>query len=176
MSTTLKIPAQDGPVPPPAGATAGADSRALRLVSILVSGLPTELGTPDEPALYTVPVVFSRRVTAAERDVIEDPETARRLAEATGTAAGLAFAVDDRRLLIHNTSLIRLKDGLASAIGRMLQQIGTDLLAEQDRVTASLEARMSLERERLAAVAREAADISFSAADDGSTPAGGATA
>ncbi|MBN9167080.1 MAG: hypothetical protein J0I07_39475 [Myxococcales bacterium] len=50
----------------------------LRLVSILVSGLPVELGTPDEPATYTVPAVFSRQVTAAERARLEDPDTARR--------------------------------------------------------------------------------------------------
>lgn len=174
MSTTLKTYAQDSPVPSPGepGRPRG-DSRALRLVSILASGLPVELGTPDEPALYTVPVVFSRQVTAAEREAIEDPETARRLVEATGTEPGLAFTVDDRRLLIHNTSLRLLKDGLASAIGRMLQQIGTDLLAEQDRVTASAEARLSHERARLAAIARDAAEISFFAAADGDEPAAG---
>lgn len=174
MSTTLKTYAQDSPVPSPSErGRAGADSRALRLVSILASGLPIELGTPEEPALYTVPVVFSRQVTAAERKVIEDPGTARRLIEATGTDPGLTLAVDDRRLLIHNTSLSMLKDGLASAIGRMLQQLGSDLMAEQDRVTASAEARMSRERARAALVARDAAEISFTAADDGREPTGG---
>lgn len=174
--TTLKTYAQDSPVPSPSElGRARGDSRALRLVSILASGLPIELGTPEEPALYTVPVVFSRQVTAAERAAIEDPETARRLAEETGAEAGLALSVDDRRLLIHNTSLRLLKDGLASAIGRMLQQLGSDLMAEQDRATASAEARLSHERTRVALIAREAAEISFAAADDGSEPAGAGT-
>lgn len=176
MSTTLKTYAQDSPVPSPSErGRVGGDSRALRLVSVLASGLPIELGTPEEPALYTVPVVFSRQVTAAEREVIEDPETACRLIEATGTKPGLTFAVDDRRLLIHNTSLRLLKDGLASAIGRMLQQLGSDLIAEQDRDAASAEARMSHERTRVALVAREAAEISFTAADDVREPAGAET-
>lgn len=177
MSTTLKTYAQDSPVPSPSEpGRARGDSRALRLVSILASGLPIELGTPEEPALYTVPVVFSRQVTAAERKVIEDPETARRLIEATGIEPGLTLTVDDRRLLIHNTSLRLLKDGLASAIGRMLQQLGSDLLAEQDRAAASAEARLSHERTRAAMVATDAAEISFAAADDGSETAGGDSA
>jgi len=177
MSTTLKTYAQDSPVPSPSEpGRARGDSRALRLVSILASGLPIELGTPEEPALYTVPVVFSRQVTAAEREAIEDPETARRLIEATGIEPGLTLTVDDRRLLIHNTSLRLLKDGLASAIGRMLQQLGADLMAEQDRATASAEAVVSHERTRAALVAREAAEISFTAPDDVRDPADGETA
>jgi hypothetical protein len=170
------MPARSSSPTPNGSSRAGGDSRALRLVSILASGLPIELGTPEEPALYTVPVVFSRQVAAAEREVIEDPETARRLIQATGTEPGLTFTVEDRRLLIHNTSLRLLKDGLASAIGRMLQRIGTDILAEQDRVAASAEARLSHERKRVDLVAREAAEISFAAADDRSETAGGDTA
>lgn len=176
MSTTLKTYSQDSPVPSPdEPGRARGDSRALRLLSILDSGLPIELGTPEEPTLYTVPVVFSRQVTAAEREVIEDSETARRLVRATGADPGLTFTVDDRRLLIHNTSLRLLKDGLASAIGRMLQELGSELTAEQDRATATAEARISSERTRSALVAREAAEISFAAADDGSEPAGAET-
>lgn len=138
-----------------------ADPRALRVVSILASGLPDELGTPGAPALYTVPAVFSRQVTAAERARIEDPETARRLAEATGADPELALSVDDRRLLIHCTSLPLLKDGLAAAIGQMLVELGDDLRAEQERVEAAAEILQSEERERSEAVALVAAEIRF---------------
>jgi len=175
MSTTLKTAADhSGPPIEPTFDDARADPRALRLVSVLASGLPAELGTPAGPALYTVPAVFSRQVTAAERARIEDPETAHRLAEATGAGPGLVLAVDDRRLLIHNTSLRQLKDGLAAAIGRMLQELGRDLFAEQDRVAAATELRQAGERDRSEAVAREAAEISFAVPDDRSEPAGGA--
>lgn len=176
MSTTLSTTAEGNGAPAPRTPdAAGADSRALRLNSILTSGLPADLGTPGAPALYTVPVVFSRQVTAAERELIEDPETARRLVEATGTDPGLVLAVDDRRLLIHNTSLRLLKEGLATAIGRMLQQMGRDLLAEQDRVREATELLQAGERERASAIARQAAEISFSATDEAPELADGET-
>lgn len=142
------------------------DPRALRLLSVLATALPPEIGTPDEPARYTVPAVFSRQVSAAERAHIEDPATASRLAAATGADPGLALAVADRRLLIMNTTLAELKGGLAVAIGEMLTRLGQELLTEMDRRTAAAASLVSDERVRSETVARAAAEIHFSAVDD----------
>lgn len=56
--------------PDGAPASTPLDPAALRLVSVLVSGLPTALGTVDEPVRYTVPAVFSRQVTPRERALV----------------------------------------------------------------------------------------------------------
>lgn len=142
------------------------DPRALRLLSVLASALPLELGTPAEPARYTVPAVFSRQVSVAERAWIEDPATARLLEERTGAGPGLALAVSDRRLLIMNTTLAELKGGLAAAIGEMLTRLGQELLTEMDRRTAAAEILVSDEQDRVDAVTRAAAEITFDAVDD----------
>lgn len=141
--------------------TDGDDPRALRLVSVLTTGLPAELGTPDEPALYTVPAVFSRQVSDTERQRIEDPATARALAEQAGSSPGLELAVSDRRLLIKNTSLAQLTGGLAAAIATMLDQLGRELLAETDRRTEAAEVLRTDEQERFDAVAKAAAAVHF---------------
>lgn len=142
------------------------DPRALRLLSVLASGLPVELGTPAEPARYTVPAVFSRQVSVAERALIEDPATARRLEQSAGVGPGLALAVSDRRLLIMNTTLAELAGGLAAAIGAMLTRMGQEQLTEMDRRSVAATVIVSNERERAEAVARAAAAITFGAVDD----------
>lgn len=142
------------------------DPRALRLLSVLASGLPADVGTPAEPERYTVPAVFSRQVSSAERAWIEDPATARLLEERTGAGPGLALGVSDRRLLIMNTTLAELKGGLAAAIGDMLTRLGQELFTEMDRRTAAAEALVSRERARIDAVSRAAAEITFGAVDD----------
>lgn len=140
--------------PPTAAAPDG-----LRLVSILVSGLPASLGTPDEPAGYTVPAVFSRQVTAAEKARIEDPATARSLAPHAGT--GLSLEVSDRRLLIKGTTLAELQGGLAAALAAALREIDRELGVEQARATADAEVRHADERDREAVVAAAVAAIRF---------------
>jgi len=137
----------------------GGELEPLRLVSILVSGLPAELGTPDEPARYTVPAVFSRQVTAAERERIEDPATALRLSQPGQPA--LALSVSDRRLLIQNTTLAQLRDGLAAALAAMLRDMDRALEAQRAAESARAEASDADERERLAAVSAAAAAVRF---------------
>ncbi len=166
MSTALTHSSEPTSPAAPSPRTSPDDPRALRVVSVLVSGLPTDLGTPTEPALYTVPAVFSRQVTPQERARIEDPATARLLAEETGAGPGLELAVSDRRLLIVNTTLGQLKDGLAAAIGTMLTRLGQDLLTEQDRRNEAAKVAQTGERERLEAVAQSAAEIRFGPVDD----------
>lgn len=148
--------AATGPTPGPDSPSAG---DPLRLVSILVSGLPAELGTADEPARYTVPAVFSRQVTAEERARIEDPATA--LALSAHADQGLALEVSDRRLLIKNTTLAQLAGGLAAALGAALRDMGRDLGAERDQMIADAEVRDAGERDREASVAALVAAIRF---------------
>ncbi len=138
----------------------------LRVLSVLASGLPAEVGTPDEPPLYTVPAVFSRRVTSKERSRIEDPATAELLMARTGAGPGLELAVSDRRLLIRNTNLGQLRDGLAAAIGEMLHRIVEELLTEQDERDSAAVARLARDAERADAVARAAAEIRFGPVGD----------
>jgi hypothetical protein len=160
-TTTTAAPAarHAAPAATPAEPTATAPDDSLRLVSILVSGLPHELGTPDEPARYTVPAVFSRQVTAPERARIEDPATARALAPHAGP--DLALEVSDRRLLIKNTTLAELDAGLAAALAAALRDISRELDVEQAQLSADADARDADERGRAAAIAAAAAAIRF---------------
>ncbi len=141
-------------------------AHTLHLVSVLASGLPADLGTPGEPDRYTVPAVFSRRVTHEERARIEDPATAHRLAESAGLGHGLELAVSDRRLLIKGTTLAELTDGLATALGAMLAGLERDLHTESGQRAAAAEVHDTAERERFEAVSRAAANIHFVDPDD----------
>ena len=131
----------------------------LRLTSVLVSGLPVELGTPNAPERYTVPVVFSRQVTPEERERIEDPVVARQLSEHAGAA--LELVVSDRRLLVKNTNLREVAGELSSALAAMLRDLDVQLDAEQSARADEAHRRELEERERAAAVAQEAAAIRF---------------
>lgn len=160
----------------PATPSTGPDAEGrhgLRLVSVLASGLPPTLGTAAEPATYTVPAVFSRQVTGEERLRIEDPAVARRLVERTGADPALALVVEDRRLLIQHTTLGRLEDGLAAAIGRLLVELDEDLLAAQHRRAAEADARQTAERTRVDHVVQQAARISFDPSPPGVPAEGG---
>ncbi|WP_309135237.1 hypothetical protein [Cellulomonas sp.] len=154
-STTTRTPE------PAVAAGAEPDPRALRLVSVLAAGLPADLGTEREPARYTVPAVFSRQVTPAERARIEDPGTAHRLAERAHVPDGLHLAVSDRRLLVGGTNLAEMKAGLATELSAMLRTLGDELLGEQDRRAALADERRAGERDRVAAVAAAAAEVRF---------------
>jgi hypothetical protein len=132
---------------------------ALRLTSVLASGLPPEVGTPEEPATYTVPAVFSRQVSQPERTRIEDPATARGLAAFAGP--DLELVVSDRRLLIKNTTLAQLTGGLAAAIAGVLRDIDAELAVEQAQLDDAADVRQVAELARAAAVVRAAAEVRF---------------
>lgn len=136
----------------------------LRLTSVLLSALPLELGTSAAPDRYTVPVVFSRQVTPQERERIEDPQLARRLGEPLG--AELELVVSDRRLLVKNTSLAELRDGLAAALAtawprRSRRPCASSTCSWTRSSRRAASRRADVEHERADAVAREAAQIRF---------------
>ena len=146
---------------PPTGPAAASD---LHLLSVLATGLPLQLGTPDEPAAYTVPAVFSRQVSQSERARIEDPATARGLCAQIGAPTdgpALRLVVADRRLLIENTTLAQLRDGLAAALAAMLRDLAGDLRTRASERAVAAEALAVDERQRAAATHAAVESIRF---------------
>lgn len=127
---------------------------------ILIDQLPASLGTVEAPERYPVTAVFTRRPLPQELDLLRAPAVEERLA-----AAGyprVALTTSDRRLIISNTNLHELKDGLARTIGQILEDIGSRVAttrSAQARDAAELATRAA---ERAAHVADEAARIDFS--------------
>lgn len=132
---------------------------ALRLTSILTSGLPALLGTGQAPTRYTVPVVFSRQVSVPEKTAIEGPETVRRLA-ARGYPQ-VTLQVSDRRLLVGHTSLEELEEGLAHELTLLLADIGRAVSRERDERAAAAAVRQSAESDRAVDVQRAVDRIVF---------------
>ena len=140
---------------------AGQDaSESFAVDRILINELPSTLGTIEAPELYTVAVVFTRRPLPQELDLLRDPSVGDRLA-----AAGyprVTLSTSDRRLLIANTNLHELKQGLAATIGSILDEIG-----RVSATTRSAQAKDAAEAATRAAdrahgVLVEASDIDFS--------------
>lgn len=132
---------------------------ALRVTSVLATSLPPEIGTAHEPVTYTVPAVFSRRVTREEQDAIEGDAVRRRLADAG--FEDVELTVSDRRLLIEHTNLGALEAGLAHEIAETLRDLGRDLVVEHDRLAAEIAELQKEEDRRAAVVLVEAEQIRF---------------
>lgn len=109
---------------------------------ILVNDLPSTLGTVEAPERYTVSAVFTRRPLPQELDLLASAEIDARLSEAGYRTVTLRAA--DRRLLIENTNLAELREGLAELIGSLLDEIGAGVAttrSAQARDAAELAAR-----------------------------------
>jgi hypothetical protein len=132
---------------------------ALTVLGILDTALPAELGTDLAPERYTVAGVFSRRVSSAEQEAIEAPELQEELAAAG--FPGVTLAVSDRRLLIGNTNLAMLENGLAARIGAMLRATHERLAVEATRRADEAERWRVAEADRAAAVKAEADRVRF---------------
>lgn len=131
----------------------------LRLTSVLSGGLPATLGNPGAPTLYTVPAVFSRQVSAAERLAIQAPEAVRRLADAGYPRVTLDVA--DRRLLIGSTNLGELRDGLAHELAELLRDIDRTLAEQRDQRDAAELVARSAEADRASDVQDLVDEIRF---------------
>lgn len=127
---------------------------------ILVDQLPASLGTVEAPERYTVTAVFTRRPLPQELDLLKQPAVDEQL-----TAAGythVALSTSDRRLLITNTNLNELKQGLARTIGQILDEIGrrvSTTRSAQARDAAEVASRAA---ERASHIVDEASRIDFS--------------
>ena len=131
----------------------------LALSGVLASALPHDLGTAKAASRYIVPVVFSRRPQPRELDLLHDQSVTRRLAEEG--YSDVELRVSDRRLLITNTNLQDLKSGLAHLVGTILREISVQADAERAHRSEELDTLGLLEEQRIEAVRRSAADISF---------------
>lgn len=145
-------------VPPPGSSASAFEPFAVD--HLLFNDLPFTLGTVDAPEKYTVTAVFTRRPLPLELEHLAKPETQRRLSDAGYPAVSLTAA--DRRLFIVNTNLSELRQGLAQAIGRLLDDIGStvsDTRTEQAQKAAELAQRAA---ERVQRVLAEAEQVDFS--------------
>ena len=127
---------------------------------ILVNDLPSTLGTLEAPERYTVTAVFTRRPLPQELDLLAASDVDKRLSEAGYPTVTLRTA--DRRLLIDNTNLAELRDGLAHLIGSMLDEIGGRVAttrSAQAKDAAELAARAA---ERAHHVLSEVEKVDFS--------------
>lgn len=131
----------------------------LSLQGVLDTALPPELGTESAPALYTVPAVFTRRVSPQERALVEDDAVTRRLSERG--FPGVTLTVEDRRLLIGGTSLTMLESGLAHEIAVLLREVEEQVSSERDRAADELTRWHAAEAQRAAVVREEAGHVRF---------------
>lgn len=135
------------------------DTQVLTLEGVLASALPDGVGTESGPVRYTVPAVFSRRPFARELELIKDFGIAGRLAEAG--YPGVELEVSDRRLLILNTNLDELKNGLASLVGAVLRELSEQTLRERHTEEDELDALGRREENRREEIRQAAAEVHF---------------
>lgn len=141
--------------------TAGQDpSEPFAVDRILINELPSTLGTVEAPEFYTVTAVFTRRPLPQELGLLRDPSVGERLA-----AAGyprVTLSTSERRLLVANTNLHELKDGLASTIGTILDEIGRSSATTRSAQAQDAAEAATRAAERAHSVLVEASDIDFS--------------
>lgn len=137
------------------------DTGLLGLSSVLVGSLPAALLTTAAPDRYTVEAVFTRRPAPDEITAITGEATLHELSRAGHP--GVTLSVADRRLLIHNTTLEELRDGLADVLSTRLAEISTQLQRAQEDTATALQDVADREAERAAAVAALAESVTFTA-------------
>ncbi len=131
----------------------------LFLRGVLDSALPHELGTDQEPELYTVTAVFSRQVLPEERALIEGPGTVAALADRGYPGVGLKVA--DRRLEISQTNLAILAGGLAAQIATLLRDVEQQVITARERRDEERLRWAKAEAARAAQVKAEADRVRF---------------
>lgn len=135
------------------------DFEPLGVTSVLAGTLPATLLTDAAPKLYTIEAVFNHRASAKEQAAIESEGT-RILLSAAGFDH-VTLAVVDRRLQIKSTNLQQLRDGLATVIARILDDISSTV--ERQRRTDAEDAQSEADRQlkRGAAVVALARSVRF---------------
>lgn len=97
----------------------------LGLTTILTGSLPLTLLTDAAPARYVVEAAFTRRVEPEETALILG-QRAQDFLTARGYS-NVQLTVSDRRLVIANTNLEELRDGLSRAIAELLASISEEV-------------------------------------------------
>lgn len=95
----------------------------LGLGAVLLGSLPDTLMTDRAPERYTVGIVFTRHPEDEEVTAIGDPSTRDFLAEAGYPDVGLR--VVNRQLEVSGTTLVELRDGLATVLSERLAMISS---------------------------------------------------
>lgn len=149
-----------------------AHSPTLGLGSVLVDSLPAALMTEVAPDRYTVEAVFTRRPEKDEVAEILGTRTRDDLVNAGYPTVELAVA--DRRLVIANTNLEELRDGLAAVIANRLAAISTQIHQKQDAAAIRFEEAAMREHTRAAAVTALAESITFESSRSTANPQPGA--
>jgi len=136
-----------------------AASAPLALTSVVASGLPSDLGTPQAATFYDVPAVFNRRPDATETAALRGADGHARLA-----AAGypdVTLEVHDRRLVIGHTNLDQLERGLSNAIATVVDAVSRASLLEKEASRDAARADFDDRTARAQDVTRAAARIHF---------------
>lgn len=131
----------------------------LALTSVVASGLPGDLGTPQAATFYDVPAVFNRRPDAAETTGIRGADGHAQLA-----AAGypdVSLDVQDRRLVIGHTNLDQLEGGLSNAIATIVDTISRAALLDKEVARDAARADFDDRTARAQDVTRAASRIHF---------------
>lgn len=140
-------------------------TNVLAVSTILTGSLPATLATPDAPASYTVDAVFNRKPNEREVAAIRGDDMHAYLSRAGYPR--VQTEISDRRLVINNTNLEELRDGLAVTIAHALASISAAVQAQRDVDVAALHELAEREATRGAVVADLVASVSFSAPDIG---------
>lgn len=140
----------------------------LGLDSVLVASLPAALMTEAAPERYTVEAVFTRRPEKAEVAEIMGTRTRDDLVSAGYPTVELTVA--DRRLVIADTNLGELRDGLAAFIAGRLAAISMEIREKQDAAAVRFEEAAMREHTRAAAVAALAKSITFDSSRSAASP------
>ncbi|GAB3799050.1 hypothetical protein GCM10028798_11960 [Humibacter antri] len=138
-----------------------ADIGVLGLRSVLVGSLPPALLTASAPERYAIEAVFTRRPEVEELAGILSPETRDFLTEHGHPT--IELTISDRRLVIANTNLEELRDGLAALLGERLAEISVQVRAKRVIAAAQSKIASDLEQDRAAAVVKLAESVNFAA-------------
>lgn len=141
----------------------GGDAAALGLSAVLAGSLPASLMTDNAPDRYTVEAVFTRRPERGEIAGILGSETRDALVQAGFST--VEVTISDRRLLIANTNLEELRDGLASVLADRLAEISEGVRSKEAAAAVRNTDAAAGEQIRAAAVAALAESVVFRTSD-----------
>ncbi|WP_433673622.1 hypothetical protein [Microbacterium gorillae] len=143
--------------------TSGVVTATLGLRSVLVGSLPATLMTDHSPSRYSVETSFTRQPDHDEVTGLLGTRTLEVLADAGYPEVRLAVA--DRRLIISNTTLEELRDGLASLLADRLAEISSEIQDLRAAAAAHWREAAVIEESRVAAVTALAESVAFLPSD-----------
>lgn len=135
----------------------------LGLRSVLIDSLPADLLTETAPSRYTVEAVFNRRPKKDE--ILQILGSATRSFLSARGYTDVVLEVSDRRLIILNTTLEELRNGLSRVLGDRLLDISASSTRRQDEAARGLKEHEERERQRVQSLTQLAQSIDFTGAE-----------